>query len=110
HLPDTAWEVVRQGTVREARSALEAAFAAHKPERPHSHDPSKSLIHVEQHLAQLCVHVAKWEYHGDLYQQWIFFAARWAAAPPALANSILRYHRCWDVLSPDGPHDNDEDL
>jgi uncharacterized protein (TIGR02996 family) len=110
HLPDTAWEAIRQGTVREARSALEEALAANKPGRRYSHDPSKSLIHVEEHLAQLCVHVARWKYHGDLYQQWIFFDDRWAAAHPDLADSILRYHRCWDVLSPDGPHDNDEDL
>jgi uncharacterized protein (TIGR02996 family) len=109
-LPDSAWEVVRQGTVREARAALEAAFAAHRPGRTPDHDPSKSLIHVEEHLAQLCVHVAHWEYHGDLYQQWIFFDDRWAAAHPDLASSILRYDRCWDMLSPDGPHDNDEDL
>jgi uncharacterized protein (TIGR02996 family) len=109
HLSYAVWEALGRGTVRQARAALESTFAAHEHDRSWTHDPSKSLVHVEEHLAQLCIHVAHWEHHGDLYQQWIFFDDRWAAAHPDLANSILRYHRCWDVLSPDGPHDDDED-
>ena len=72
---------------------------------PHNHDPAKSLVHVEDHLAQLCVHVGRLKHQGDVYQQWVFFDDRWAAAHPDLANSILRYTRCWDMLSADGPCD-----
>jgi uncharacterized protein (TIGR02996 family) len=100
------WNVVRTGTVRQARAALEAAFQAYTPHRHRSHDPAKSCIHVEEHLAQLCVHVARWD-RTDLYQQWIFFDDRWGAAHPDLANSILRFTRCWDMLSPDGPSDEE---
>lgn len=56
------------------------------------------------HVAQLCLHTDCSE-GVDLYHRWIFFDDLWAAAQPDLANSILRYDRCWDVLSPDGPHD-----
>src|SRR5581483_2914202 len=101
-IPYTAWEAVRKGSVREARAALEAALAVHEPGRALTHDPAKSRIHVEEDLAQLCVHVGHWEWQGDVYQQWIFFDDLWAAAHPDLANSILRYKRCWDMLSPDG--------
>jgi uncharacterized protein (TIGR02996 family) len=107
-LPDNAWGAVREGSVRQARAALESALAAHKPKRRSTHNPAKSLLHVEEHMAQLCIHVARWD-KVDVYQQWIFFDDRWGAAHPDLANSILRWHRCWDMLSPDGPHDNDED-
>ena len=108
-LPRAAWDAVEKGTVRQARAALEAAFPVPKPgpRYPHNHDPAKSLVHVEDHLAQLCVHVGHWQGQGDLYQQWIFFDDRWAAAHPDLANSILRYTRCWDMLSADGPCDVD---
>jgi uncharacterized protein (TIGR02996 family) len=106
-LPHAVWDAVGKGTVRQAREALEAVFPVPKPGRsyPHNHDPAKSLVHVEDHLAQLCVHVGHWEFQGDLYQQWVFFDDSWAAAHPDLANSILRYTRCWDMLSPDGPCD-----
>ena len=43
----------------------------------------------------------------DMYHQWIFFDDQWAAAHPDLANSLLRYTRCWDMLSPDGPNDDE---
>jgi uncharacterized protein (TIGR02996 family) len=76
--------------------------------RPHSHSPEKSRVQVEEHVAQLCLHTERWD-ETDLYQQLIFFDDQWAAAHPDLANGILRYTRAWDVLSPDGPHDEDED-
>jgi uncharacterized protein (TIGR02996 family) len=107
-LPNEAWEAVRSGSVREARRKLDAILRMHKRQRPSTHDPAKSCVHVSEHVAQLCWHVARWD-RRDVYQQWIFFDDRWAAAQPALANSILRYTRCWDVLTPGGPHDEDED-
>jgi uncharacterized protein (TIGR02996 family) len=112
-LPHEAWEAVRTGSVREASDKLEAILGSYKPDRRSTHDPSRSCIRVTDHVAQLCWHVADWGHgHGrrlDVYQQWIFFDDRWAAAHPSLANSILRYTRCWDVLTPGGPHDEDED-
>jgi uncharacterized protein (TIGR02996 family) len=106
-LPQAASNAVEKGTVRQARAALESAFPVPKPgpRYPHNHDPAKSLVHVEGHLAQLCVHVGHWQGQGDLYQQWIFFDDRWAAAHRDLANSILRFTRCWDMLSADGSYD-----
>jgi uncharacterized protein (TIGR02996 family) len=103
-----AWEGVRFGTVRQTRSALDQVAAADQPQQPTSHDPSKSRVHVGEHLAQLCAHVGHRPSRGDVYQQWIFFDDHWAAVHPDLANSILRYDRCWDMLSPGGPQDNQE--
>jgi uncharacterized protein (TIGR02996 family) len=57
----------------------------------------QSLIHVEEHLAQLCLHMSRGE--GPYFHQWIFFDDLWAAAHPALANAVLRFARRWDVLS-----------
>jgi uncharacterized protein (TIGR02996 family) len=74
--------------------------------RPSSHAAEKSRVQVEEHVAQLCLHTERWG-DTDLYQQLIFFDDLWAAAQPDLANAILRYCRAWDVLSPDGPHDED---
>ncbi len=61
-------------------------------------DPKKSKVRVEEHLAQLCLHVDHWEHRGDLYHQYFFFDDLWAAAHPDLANSLLRWARRWDVL------------
>jgi uncharacterized protein (TIGR02996 family) len=61
-------------------------------------DPTRSLLQVEEHVAQMCLHTDKWG-KRDLYHRWIFFDDLWAAAHPDLANGILRYARRWDVLS-----------
>jgi uncharacterized protein (TIGR02996 family) len=107
-LPHEAWEAVRGRTVRQAREALDAVMSnTTQKGRPRKYAPEKSRIVVDQHVAQLCLHVDCWEYNRDVYHQWIFFDDRWAAAHPDLANSILRYTRCWDLLSPDGPHDDE---
>jgi uncharacterized protein (TIGR02996 family) len=58
-----------------------------------------SLIHVENHLAQLCLDVS-WA-DEPYYDQWIFFDDLWASAHPDLANAILRFAGRWDVLSAD---------
>jgi uncharacterized protein (TIGR02996 family) len=66
---------------------------------------SHSLIHVEGHLAQLCLDVS-WSdipYFGRgkrcYFGQWIFFDDQWASGHPDLANAILRFASRWDVLS-----------
>jgi uncharacterized protein (TIGR02996 family) len=63
-----------------------------------SHEPARSLVHVEDHLAQLCLHTGRWG-QRDLFHQWFLFDDLWAGANPALANAVLQYARRWDVLS-----------
>ena len=59
----------------------------------------RSLIHVEDHLAQMCLDVS-WT-DEPYFNQWVFFDDLWASADPDLANAILRFARRWDVLSQD---------
>jgi hypothetical protein len=63
-------------------------------------DPSRSLIQVDDHVAQLCLH---WRpshsLDSEMFFQWIFFDELWASAYPDLANGILHYASRWDVLS-----------
>jgi uncharacterized protein (TIGR02996 family) len=63
-----------------------------------THDPARSLVHVEDHLAQVCLHTGRWG-QRDLFHQWFLFDDLWAGEHPALANTVLRYARRWDVLS-----------
>jgi hypothetical protein len=77
-----------------------------KPQGRPSYDPKKSLVHVDDHLAQLCLHVDCWD-GVDLYHQWFVFDDLWAGAHPDLANALLRYARTWDVLSPGRPSEED---
>jgi uncharacterized protein (TIGR02996 family) len=59
----------------------------------------RSLVHVEEHLAQMCLDVG---YTDEPYfSQWYFFDDLWASAHPDLANAILRFAARWDVLSAD---------
>lgn len=64
-------------------------------------EPARSLVHVEDHLAQLCLHLGRWDEEGGLhlFHQWFLFDDLWAGAHPALADAVLRYARRWDVLS-----------
>ena len=64
---------------------------------------SRSLVHVEDHVAQLSLHVNIWKLprtERHVYHQWILFDDLWASVHPDLANAILRFVRRWDVLSP----------
>src|SRR5262249_396575 len=109
-VPDAAWEAVRAGSVREARAALDRVMTEHgqRGEGRRDHDPAKTLVRVSEHVVEFCWHVGRmFEQHG-VYQEWVFFDDQWAAAHPDLANSLLRYTRCWDMLSPDGPSDDDD--
>ncbi|GGO81578.1 hypothetical protein [Nonomuraea cavernae] len=55
-------------------------------------DPGRSLIHVGDHLAQMCVHTD--EPFG--HRQWFLFDDIWAAAHPGLAASLIHYAFHWD--------------
>ena len=63
-----------------------------RKELPKSRDPDRSLLTVDEHLAQLAMHVD--EFFG--YQQWYLFDDVWAAGHPELAASLLRYAIDWD--------------
>jgi hypothetical protein len=113
HLPDC-----EGGPIGAVRRRLQAALEndeviSHIENAPVGDDafplPRLCHFHVEEHLAQLCLNTEHWRgfRRAELYHQWIFFDDRWAAAHPELADAILRYARCWDVLSPDGPQDGD---
>jgi uncharacterized protein (TIGR02996 family) len=69
---------------------------------------SRSLIQVEDHVAQLCLHYNYWgTFDRHLYHNWIYFDDLWASAHPDLGNAILRYVRRWDVLSTSRVRDDD---
>jgi uncharacterized protein (TIGR02996 family) len=91
-----SWPQLGRGTLASARQKLEGIIK--KLHSVGNHDPSKSLIHVGEHLAQLCLHTNRWGI-TDLFHQWIFFDDLWASANPVLANAILRFASRWDVLS-----------
>jgi hypothetical protein len=80
-----------RGDIGPARAAIDA-YAAGSKRR--DHDPALSRVHAEEHLAQLCLHADRQEWH-----QWYFFDDLWASAHPALAEALLVYGRRWDVLS-----------
>lgn len=90
------WGKIGLGSVVSAQGEMEA-FARQHGQRKY-HNPSKSLIQVEEHVAQLCLHICR-EGKKEMYHRWIFFDDLWASAHPDLANGILRYARRWDVLS-----------
>ncbi|GIH15915.1 hypothetical protein [Rugosimonospora africana] len=57
-------------------------------------DPDRTLLRVDEHLAQLCLHLS--EAFG--FQQWFVFDDLWAEDHPELAESLLRYAAHWDPL------------
>ncbi len=83
------------GTVDQARSEFESVLERSAVQAGR-YDPSKSLLGVGDHIAQLCLHVG-WE--GEMYHQWIIFDDLWAGGHPDLAEGILRYAKRWDVLT-----------
>ncbi|MFE0155149.1 hypothetical protein ACFWY5_48980 [Nonomuraea sp. NPDC059007] len=54
-------------------------------------DPGRTLIHLGDHLAQMCVHSG---YFG--HAQWFLFDDLWAAAHSDLAASLIHYAGHWD--------------
>jgi hypothetical protein len=91
-IPDEAF-----GPPAEARKAFED-WLGRRRRHPNGADPAKSVAHTEEHLAQLCLHVAARRGGRDLFHQWVLFDDCWGAAHPHLADSLLRYSRRWDVL------------
>jgi uncharacterized protein (TIGR02996 family) len=83
------------GDVAAARTELEGLLGQFARS---GHQPALSRCHVEEHLAQLCLHTGRWG-KRDLFHQWFLFDDLWAGAHPALADAVLRYARRWDVLS-----------
>jgi hypothetical protein len=57
--------------------------------------PARSLLRVDDHLAQLAMHCNDF----DGFQQWFLFDDVWAGSNPDLAQSLLRYASHWDPLS-----------
>jgi hypothetical protein len=111
HLPDGAEKLFSMGPIGRIRQELDAMIEKDPPGECSDDFPNPALcqVHVTEHLAQLCLNTEHWRSfrRAELFHQWIFFDDLWASAHPTLANAILRYARCWDVLSPDGPHDSD---
>jgi hypothetical protein len=58
-----------------------------------------SLVHVEDHLAQICLD-GSWT-DEPYFGQWYLFDDLWASAHPDLANALLRFSARWDILSAD---------
>src|SRR5205823_4212450 len=83
----------------DVKSASKALLALEEQYRKRLLESPLSLFHVEDHLAQLCLHMAEGDY--PYFHQWIFFDDLWATAHPDLANAILRFAARWDVLSAD---------
>jgi uncharacterized protein (TIGR02996 family) len=87
--------VLLEQNVETARAAIDELS---KKFQRQADDPKKSRVHVEEHLAQLCLHAGKTS-HCDEWHQWYFFDDLWAGAHPAIAEALLRYGKRWDVLS-----------
>jgi hypothetical protein len=83
------------GTIEEARGEFETMLNRLAGEG-FVNDPSKSLVSVGEHIAQLCLSVG-WE--SEMYHQWIIFDDLWAGEHSDLADGILRYANRWDVLT-----------
>jgi uncharacterized protein (TIGR02996 family) len=87
--------VLLEPSVKTARATIDSLAATFQ--RQH-HVPGKSRVHVEDHLAQLCLHAFQ-GFSRDEWHQWYFFDDLWAAAHPAIAEALLRYGKRWDALS-----------
>jgi uncharacterized protein (TIGR02996 family) len=81
--------------VEVARAAIEASASRLLL---HAYDPKLSCIHVEEHLAQLCLHASHRPVR-DEWHQWYFFDDLWASAHPTIAESLLTFDLRWDALS-----------
>src|SRR5262249_6742944 len=59
-------------------------------------DPSRTLISVQEHIAQMCLPTAHFN-EINCYHQWFLFDDLWAATHPDLARSLLFYAGHWDL-------------
>ncbi len=92
NLDRSVWRIA---DVEAARATIESQAAAKKL---HAYDPSLSCIHVEEHLAQLCLHAAH-QRTRDEWHQWYFFDDLWASAHSEIAEALLLFDQRWDALS-----------
>ena len=84
----------RRGAAHEEATAALTAVA-YMDDR----SPDRSLLRIDDHLAQLAMHCGA----SFGFQQWYLFDTLWAATHPDLARSFLRYAQHWDPLGPDRP-------
>jgi uncharacterized protein (TIGR02996 family) len=91
-----SWDHRLLGTPEEACQDLESWMPQFRSRL--DHQPERSLVHVEDHVAVACLHASQWG-NDHLYHQWIFFDDLWASAHADLANAILRFASRWDVLT-----------
>lgn len=94
------WKFEGAANISISREQIEKVI----PPSQWKNDSGKSLIQVDEHIAQASMHTDVWPQRDgtiDLYNRWILFDDLWAAANEDLANSILRFQASWDVLSTD---------
>jgi uncharacterized protein (TIGR02996 family) len=84
-----------RGPIAQAQQEMDGLTAQLR--RAGNHEPSRSLIQVAGHVAQLGLHTDRWR-ETDLYHRWILFDDLWAIAQPALAEAVLCHASRWDVL------------
>jgi uncharacterized protein (TIGR02996 family) len=101
---DAAWAAYsdwlqERGRPPAGRHLLEQALRQANPTHSQdTRDRAKDQSLVQGHVAQVCLHTAKWTWAGDLYHHWALFDDLWASAHADLANSLLRFASRWDVL------------
>ncbi|GIJ43932.1 hypothetical protein Val02_08180 [Virgisporangium aliadipatigenens] len=64
--------------------------------RPDPEPPTRSLVRVDPHIAQVARYID--DFFG--FDQWFLFDDRWAAAHPEAALSLLRTAAHWDPFGP----------
>ncbi len=85
---------------------LERALSSARPtEGCQNRDPARDLLRVTPFLAQATKHEGRWPDGDvlwftphDIYETWIFFDDRWAAAQATLAEGMVLFNSRWDVL------------
>jgi uncharacterized protein (TIGR02996 family) len=92
-----SWEQWLLGAPEEAGRQLKEDIGKLRRHYPHQQD--RSLVRVDEHVAQLCLPTGRG--NSNLYHQWIYFDDLWASAHADLANAILRFSSRWDVLTVD---------
>jgi uncharacterized protein (TIGR02996 family) len=81
------------------KSSPEALLEIETKHRAQLRTSLKSLIHVEPHLAQMCLDGSQDDERGPYFGQWILFDDLWAGAHPELADALLTWCARWEVLS-----------
>jgi uncharacterized protein (TIGR02996 family) len=101
---DAAWAAYsdwleEHGRQPAGQHLLERALRRVNPTECHNNRKrAKDQALVQSHVAQVCLHTARWTWAGDLYHHWALFDDCWASAHADLANSLLRFASRWDVL------------